>query len=70
MASVTQRVQKHRSELRAAGFRPVQIWVPDTRREAFKEECRKQSLSLKNDPQERDILDFIDSVQDFSGWEA
>jgi len=70
MAGVTQRVQKHRSKLKAAGFRPVQIWVPDTRREAFREECRKQSLSLCNDPQEREILGFIESVQDFSGWEA
>ena len=25
------------------GLRPVQIWVPDTRRPDFKEECRRQS---------------------------
>jgi Antitoxin MazE-like len=27
-----ERVQRHRASLRAAGLRPMQIWVPDTRR--------------------------------------
>ena len=31
MTPVNARVQKHRDALRAAGLRPVQIWVPDTR---------------------------------------
>jgi hypothetical protein len=44
MASpVRQRVQKRRDALRAAGLRPIQIWVPDTRRPGFAEECRRQS---------------------------
>ncbi|QRD48727.1 DUF3018 family protein (plasmid) [Pseudosulfitobacter pseudonitzschiae] len=30
--SVSHRVQKRRDALRAAGLRPVQIWVPDTDR--------------------------------------
>lgn len=45
MASpLTERVRKRRDALRAAGLRPVQIWVPDTRRPGFAEECRRQSL--------------------------
>ena len=44
MASpVTARVQKRRDVMRAAGLRPIQIWVPDTRRPSFAEECRRQS---------------------------
>lgn len=43
-AHVNQRVQKHRDALRMAGLRPVQIWVPDTRRPDFAEECRRQCL--------------------------
>lgn len=50
-------VQKHRAQLRAAGLRPIQIWVPDTRRPGFAEECRRQSLSLRNDTQEREAAD-------------
>jgi hypothetical protein len=41
--SVRKRVQKRRDALRAAGLRPVQIRVPDTRRPGFEEECRRQS---------------------------
>ncbi|WP_415033279.1 antitoxin MazE family protein [Azonexus sp.] len=44
MAHVNQRVQKHREALRMAGLRPIQIWVPDTRRPDFAEECRRQCL--------------------------
>ena len=35
------RVQKHRDALRQAGLRPVQLWVPDTRRPDFAAECRR-----------------------------
>src|SRR5438132_2416059 len=44
------RVKKHREALRAAGLRPVQIWVPDIRRPGFAKECRRQSRKLRNDP--------------------
>jgi hypothetical protein len=37
--AVTQRVRKHREVLRAAGLKPVQIWLPDTQRESFKQRC-------------------------------
>jgi hypothetical protein len=45
MGSITnraQRVQRRRDKLRAAGLRPVQIWVPDTRAPGFAEECARQ----------------------------
>ncbi|WP_338042735.1 antitoxin MazE family protein, partial [Ectothiorhodospira haloalkaliphila] len=41
---VNTRVKRHRDALRKAGLRPVQIWVPDTRRPDFAEECRRQCL--------------------------
>ncbi|MCE8045084.1 antitoxin MazE family protein [Halomonas daqingensis] len=39
---VNTRVKKHRTALRAAGLRPIQIWVPDTRSSGFAEEARRQ----------------------------
>jgi hypothetical protein len=63
------RVQKYREALRAAGLRPVQIWVPDTRRAGFAEECRRQSLSLRNDGHERKTLDQLAAVADTEGWQ-
>jgi Protein of unknown function (DUF3018) len=66
--TIAERVRKHREALRAAGLRPVQIWVPDTRRRGFAAECRRQSLSLRNDPTEREVLDWLDKVADRDGW--
>jgi hypothetical protein len=67
-ANVVERVKRHRDGLRAAGLRPVQIWVPDTRRPGFAEECRRQSRLLRDDPHEREILDWIEAVADTEGW--
>lgn len=68
-ASIAERVKKHRAGLRAAGLRPVQIWVPDTRREDFAQECKRQSLLLRNDRQETDTLNWLEVVADTVGWE-
>ena len=68
-ASTSKRVEKHRAALRAAGLRPIQIWVPDTRRPGFAEECRRQSLALRGDPQEREILEWLEAAADREGWE-
>ena len=64
----SERVQKHRMALRAAGLRPVQIWVPDTRRAGFAEECRRQSLVLRDDAHERETLDWLEATADREGW--
>lgn len=62
------RVQKYRDSLRASGLRSIQLWVPDTRRKGFAAMCKAQSLSLKTDPQEGDVLKQISSTFDQSGW--
>jgi hypothetical protein len=61
-------VEKHRAGLRAAGLRPVQIWVPDTRRSGFAEECRRQSMLLRDDPQEGETLCWLADAADTQGW--
>lgn len=66
--STVDRVQKHRQALRAAGLRPVQIWVPDTRRAGFAEECRRQSLSLSAKTDEDAMQDWLRQVADTDGW--
>jgi hypothetical protein len=64
-----ERVHRHREKLRAAGLRPVQIWVPDTRRRGFAEECRRQSRLLRDDRQEAETLNWLEAVADTDGWE-
>lgn len=61
--SVRARVQRRREALRAAGLRPVQIWLPDTRRAGFAEECRRQSrLAAEADFADRDVQSFMDGA--------
>lgn len=69
---VNQRVQKHRDALRRAGLRPVQLWVPDTRRPDFAQECRRQSLLVaqadRADPGLQQLME--DALTDVDGWTA
>ena len=59
----SERVQKRRDALRAAGLRPLQIWVPDTRRPGFAEECRRQArMAAIADAADRDLGDFMDAA--------
>ena len=68
--SINVRVQKHRDALRMAGLRPVQIWVPDTRRPDFAAECRRQSrLASQADMADTDMQHFMDAaLADVDGW--
>ncbi len=70
-ASVGERVRKRRATLRSAGLRPVQIWVPDTRRPGFAEECRRQSAVVAAaDRRDREMVQFIDAaLADVDDWE-
>ncbi len=70
MKVVTERVKRYRDKLRERGLRPVQIWVPDTRRPGFAVECRRQSELLKTDAHEQEVLDFLEKAADREGWEA
>jgi hypothetical protein len=68
MKSVAQRVKKHRDSLRASGLRPIQLWVPDTRKKGFKAECRRQALLLSKDKHEIEVMGWLESVADKDGW--
>jgi hypothetical protein len=69
---VNSRVKKHRDALRKAGLRPVQLWVPDTRRPGFAETCRRQCLLAAQadaaDTATQQLMD--DALMDLDGWTA
>lgn len=67
-SNTSERVRKHRNALRAAGLSPIEIWVPDTRRAGFAEECRRQSLLLIDDRPELDTLRWLDRIADRDDW--
>jgi len=55
----------YRARLRAAGLRPIQIWVPDVRSARLQEEARRQSRLVSRRKSERDALDFIEAAADW-----
>jgi hypothetical protein len=67
-SNTSERVRKQRKLLRSAGLRPIQIWVHDTRRPGFAEECRRQSLLLIDDRPELDTLRWLDRIADRDDW--
>jgi len=67
-ASLTERVRTHRLNLRAAGLRPIQVWVPDTRRAGFAAECARQSKIVRESATEKDLTGFIEHASE-DAWE-
>ena len=61
--TVNNRVQKQRAALSAAGLRPIQIWVPDTRQPDLAEEARRQcAVVAAADAGDQDLQDFMDAA--------
>jgi len=60
------KVRAHRERLRAAGLRPVQIWVPDTRSAAFAREAHRQSLAVASSPHAAEDQAFIDAISEWN----
>lgn len=67
-SSVGERVRKRRDALRAAGLRPVQIWVPDVRLEGFAEVCRRQARAVAEaEARDGDLDRFLEAALDDLG---
>lgn len=59
-ASPSGRMATYRQRMRAAGLRPIQIWVPDSRDPAFADKCRAQAQAIAaSDPAGDELMDFV-----------
>jgi hypothetical protein len=55
--------------MRAAGLRPVQFWVPDTRLASFAADLRRQCLELNGAASEAEALGFTEEAAgQVEGW--
>ncbi len=52
-----------RERQRAKGLRLVQLWLPDTRTSAFRDEAQRQSRAVAT-AKDREEQDFIDSISE------
>jgi len=59
------KVRAHRTRLRKAGLRPVQIWVPDVRSKSFARAAHCQSLAVAKSPHAERDQAFVDAI---SAW--
>ena len=58
-----------RERMRAAGLRPVQFWVPDTRLASFAADVRMQCLLLKGEAHETEAIRFAEEAAGhIEGW--
>ncbi len=60
--AVRERVSEYRRRMRERGYRPVQIWVPDVRSEAFAAEAARQSALVAQADAHTDDQEFIEQV--------
>jgi hypothetical protein len=67
MTDGAKRVRKHREKKKAAGLKPVTLWVPDVNAPGFKEEIALAIEIIKNSPSEKAILEELSDV-DVEGW--
>lgn len=63
-SNVSDRVAKYRAALRAAGLRPLQLWVPDVRSPSFAKKAHLQSRAVALSSHESADQAFIDTISD------
>jgi hypothetical protein len=60
----SKKVRRRRESLRRQGLRPIQVWVPDVRSQAFKVQAHRQSLAIARSDSACKDQAFIDAVAD------
>jgi len=65
--AVKDRVSEYRRRMKERGYRPVQVWVPDVRTEAFAAEARRQAALVAKGDALTDDQDFVEAVS--AAWD-
>jgi hypothetical protein len=60
--TVRERVGEYRRRMRERGLRPLQVWVPDVRTEAFAAEAHRQASLIAQADETSDDQDFVEAV--------
>jgi hypothetical protein len=67
MADGAKRVQKHRDKMKAAGLKPVTIWVPDVDAPGYAEKVAEAIAIVNASADEKIILEELSNVE-IDGW--
>ena len=68
-AAARDRVRRHREGLRARGLRPIQIWIPDTRKPGFQTEIDRQCAAINDPVHDAELYAFMDAVLADMKWD-
>ena len=68
MTDGAKRVRKHREKMKAAGLKPVTIWVPDINSPEFKARVAREIELINADPESERVMEEMLAISDFSGW--
>jgi hypothetical protein len=66
MTDSTKRARKCRDKMKAAGLKPVTIWVPDVNAPGYAEQLARE-IKIINSPDEKLILEQLSSTE-IEGW--
>ena len=68
MTDGAKRVRKHREKMKAAGLKPVTIWVPDVNAPGYRQEIRRQCEVINASADSAVVLEGMLAISDFSDW--
>ena len=68
MTDGAKRVRKHREKMKAAGLKPVTIWVPDVNSPEFKARVAREIELINADPESERVMEEMLAISDFSDW--
>jgi hypothetical protein len=67
MTDGAKRVRKHREKMKAAGLKPVTIWVPDVNTPEFRAQVAREIKLINASADEKAILEELSNIE-IEGW--
>ena len=67
MTDGAKRVRKHREKMKAAGLKPVTIWVPDVNSAEYAQQVAEAIAIINASDDEKVILEELSNIE-IEGW--
>ena len=68
MTDGASRVRRHREKMKAAGLKPVTIWVPDLNAPGYREALARDIARINDDLESTRVMEDMLELADFSDW--
>ena len=66
MTNGAKRVQRHRHKMKAAGLKPVTIWVPDVNAPGYAQKVAEAIAIINADAESQRVMEEMLALADFS----